>query len=308
MMFFPLVRSFWEHKYVKVGAGLLIMAVVFFAGFRLAQDSPISAPFTDGKGGGVSYADSSGRSMAFSQAEFAMSAFPLGEGDLSQYKTVGPKIIKTGYLSLDVKNIVESMKSAMSVATKYEGFVESSSTWLDEYENSLYGDFTLRVASIHFDSAMNELRGLATIVRNETISGQDVTEQYIDLDARLLNLKAEEAQYLMILKKAVKVEDLLDVHNSLAEVRSEIESLEGQIQSLTNRTDYSTITVRMQEEASIKAPTRTWKPFVVVKEALQSLVVAGQGVVDAFIYIIIFGLPLVIVFGLVYLGWRRIRR
>lgn len=296
-------HSFLSHRTARVVAVLVLAGLVFWAGIYWAKQPVYPELFVDGKGGAIA------RDMAVSYAPSMISPIPpMSEGDLGQYKTVGSKIIKTGSLNLDVKSTNEAMASINAVAIKYEGFVESSNTWLDEYKNALYGTVTLRVAFTYFDVAMNELKVLATVVRSESISGQDVTEQFIDLEARLKNLKAEESQYLEILKKATKVEDLLNVHNALAQVRSEIESLEGQIQALTNRTDYSSITVSIQEEPSIVAPTRTWKPVVVVKEALQNLVEASQGFVNGFIYLVVFGLPFAVVLGLGYWVWRRVRR
>lgn len=227
-----------------------------------------------------------------------------GSGDLTKYGEVGPRIIKTGAVSMDVKNTEETLVAVSDLATNYGGFVQSSNTWLN-YNDTLSGSVTLRVKSEHFEAAMEAIKQLATVLRSESVSGQDVTEEFIDLTARLETLRAEEAQYLEVLKQAKTVEDILKVNDYLAGVRSDIESAEGRLQYLENRTSFSTITVDVTEEASVVAPTRDWKPIVVIKQAINQLVVAGQGFVNLLIWVVIFGVPVLAVIGV---GWWVVRR
>lgn len=250
--------------------------------------------------------------MAMSSRSFAPTSVILppmdgNSGDLSKYDDVGPRIIKTGSVSMDVKNTQETLESIGELAATYDGFVQSSNTWLN-YNDSLAGSITLRVGSEHFEVAMVEIKKLATVVRSESVSGQDVTEEFIDVEARLGTLRAEEAQYLEILKKATTVEEILQVNDYLARVRRDIESSEGRLQYLENRTSLSTITVDMAEEASVIAPTRDWQPFVVVKQAINQLVVASQGFVNLVIWVLVFGVPIVLVGWLVRMGVKRVRK
>ena len=90
-------------------------------------------------------------------------------------------------------------------------------------------------------------------------TGQDVTEQYTDLEAQLRNAKAQEEVYLEILKQAKTVEDILLVQDRLGNIRAVIEGLEGRIKYLENATSYSTITVSLQEEPVVRAPTKEFR-------------------------------------------------
>jgi len=244
-------------------------------------------------------------SRSMNTAASILPPFPEeGSGDLTKYEEVGARIIKTGALSMDVKNTNDALATVSELAGTYGGFLQSSNTWLN-YNDTLAGSATLRVESIHFETAMEAIKQLATVVRSESVSGQDVTEEFIDIQARMETLKAEEAQYLEVLKKATTVEEILQVNDYLGNVRSEIESTEGRLQYLENKTSFSTITVDVTEEASVVAPTRDWKPVIVMKQAINQLVVAGQGLVNFLIWLVIFGVPAVVVLGG---GWFVIKR
>lgn len=228
-------------------------------------------------------------------------------GDLDQYANVGPKVIRSGSLGMDVKNAYDTMEEIEALVENYKGFVESSQTWLESNE-SVSGVMSLRVPAESFDRISDEIKALAVVVRSESFSAQDVTEQYIDLDARLKTLKAEEAQYLEILGRATEVEDVLKVTDYLSNVRSEIESLQGQFNYLSNQVDYSMLTVSLYEEASVIAPTRDWQPFVVLKEAINGLIVFAQGAVNVLIWGLIFALPVLLLLVLIHKGMAEGKR
>lgn len=110
---------------------------------------------------------------------------------------------------------------------------------------------TLRVKSDDLDAALKNLRALGSGEATERITSKDVTEQWIDLDARLRTQKALEAQYLKILKDASEVGDLLEVQKKLAEVRTEIEKLESKKRLLDRDISLSTITLELEQPAPL---------------------------------------------------------
>ncbi|MDP2624633.1 MAG: DUF4349 domain-containing protein, partial [Candidatus Peregrinibacteria bacterium] len=211
---------------------------------------------------------------------------------------VETKVIKTASLTMDVKDTAEVIDSVTSIAGAYDGFVQNSETWLQSDETTA-GYITLRVDSEYFEEAMDDIKALATVIQSESISGQDVTEDYVDLQARLVNLQAEEEQYLNILDEAYTVEDLLSVSDYLAAVREDIEVIQGRLKYLENQTDYSTISIWVYEEASLLVPTSDWQPVVVAKQAFNRLVEVGQNLVNLSIQLVIFGIPLLIVIWIV---------
>src|SRR4029079_8297694 len=123
-----------------------------------------------------------------------------------------------------------------------------------------FGSITVRVPAEEFENTLNAIKDFANVVRTQSTTGQDVTEQYTDLQAQLRNAQAQETEYLNILKRAQTVEEILSVQNYLGSIRSTIESLQGRIQYLENVTSYSTITVGLSEEPTVHVPTKAFRP------------------------------------------------
>jgi hypothetical protein len=217
---------------------------------------------------------------------------------------VDQKIIKNGYLRLVVDDVDASADKVSSMAERRGGFVQNSSV-TERPDGTKEGSVTVRVPAAEFEAAMSETKALANLVRNENKSGQDVTEQYTDLQAQLRNAKAQEETYLAILKQAKTVEDTLLVQDRLAQVRGVIESLEGRLKYLSNVTSYSTINVTLEEEAAVRAPTKEFRLGAIVKEAVQTLVnVFQQLVVGLVWFVIVWGGVLLPVGLLAWLGYR----
>ncbi len=207
---------------------------------------------------------------------------------------VDQKIIKNGYLDLTVDDVSETVSKIRTLATGKGGFEQASSV-SEREDGAHYGDITVRVPAVEFEGVMNEIKTYAKVVTTETASGQDVTEQYTDLKARLRNAEAQETEYLNILKKAQTVKEILMVQPYLSSVRAEIESLKGQIQYFENLTAYSTISVSLSEEPTVRVPTKEFRPIAIVKEAFQALVAVVQALAEVIIWLAIIGGPIVIV-------------
>ncbi len=109
----------------------------------------------------------------------------------------------------------------------------------------------MRVPAAEFDAVVSEIHAVGGRVKEEKITGQDVTEEYIDLEARLRTKKALEAQFIEIMKSARKVSDALEVQSEMAEVRTEIERLEGRRRFLENQSSLSTIKITLQPPAPL---------------------------------------------------------
>ena len=287
--------------------------------YDYATSSDIGTSSDSGKGGGGD------RYMMMDDESMPMpSAAGTYSGENSQYamtasdltavepETEQTRIIKTGDLTITVKSTADTIAALTTLAETYDGFVQRSSTWL-EYDETTSGSVTLRVQAEDFEKAMTDIRALAEVIQSESVSGQDVTAEFVDLQAQLKTRQAEEAQYLEILESADTVEDMLSVQSYLSDVRTEIESLQGQLKYYEDRTDYSTITVSVYEEASIIAPTSDWNPVLQAKEALNDLIVFGQDTVDWMIWNVINRLPklaavlliMFIAYKVVRFGYRR---
>lgn len=215
---------------------------------------------------------------------------------------VDQKIIKTGYLDITVEAVNEVVAKITALTTGKGGYTQDSSV-SEREDGTKFGNITVRVPVAEFENTMVEIKKFAIVVDTESANGQDVTEEYTDLAARLKNAQAQEVIYLEILNKAETVEDILAVQSYLGNIREQIETLQGRIKYLENKTGYSTISVSLSEESTIRIPSKEFRPWSAIKEAAQSLVVLFQGLVITIIWLVILGggllLPIALVVWLI---------
>lgn len=222
--------------------------------------------------------------------------------------TSSDKIIKTGSIDMTAEDVSQTTDAITNAATGLGGFVQNASRSEDE-DGIASAYMTIRVPNDQFDAARIAIKALATHVNSESVQGDDVTEQYTDLSARLTAAKAQEAQYLTILATAKTVGDVLAVQEHLAIVRADIESLQGQITYLENRTSLSTISVTISEEPSGVIPSSNDK-FDLGRDAALAwafLVAGAKKFLSAAVWVLIVGAPIVILAGIVALIARAIR-
>jgi len=161
---------------------------------------------------------------------------------------------------------------------------------------------TIRVPSSRFADALQQLRTLEGEIQTSGVSAQDVTDQFVDLQARLAAKQAEEQRYLAILTKANTIDEILKVDASLSNVRTQVEQLTGQINSIKQRTDFSTISMSIATIAVLPGDTTTkaWDPAKTVTRALAALGAMLQVFADVVIWLFVFGwLPLLALAALV---------
>lgn len=229
----------------------------------------------------------------------------VGSSGSDPGQSIDRLIIKTGRFSIVVKEVRTAVQAVNEYAIKQGGYTVSS----DVSKTGLapYATVVIRVPVKVFDEGVGEIKNLGE-VESEYIEGQDVTEEFVDLDARLKNLRATEEQYLEIMKKAVKIEDILQVQNYLSNVRAEIESLQGRMKYLQQSADMSTITVYLSTDPEVLPAVDDqdkWKPWSEVKSAVRSLLSLGKSLSYILIWFAVY-LPLWIVIALV--GWLVYRK
>ncbi len=149
---------------------------------------------------------------------------------------------------------------------------------------------TLRVPSARFNDALRQLKELDGEVVSSSVDGKDVTDQFVDLQARLSAKQSEEQRYLALLARAEKIDDILKIDQALASVRTQIEQLTGQINSIKSRTEFSTITMSV---TPLPGPIGTtgvgWDPAKTFAKALAALTALFQIVGDVAIWMVVFG-------------------
>ena len=186
------------------------------------------------------------------------------EGDYSygenQALSVARMIIRSGDMSLVVVDVADAMEQVVKLAENYDGWVVNSNSWQDG--ERMMGNIAIRVLADYFDDAISALRGMAVEVRSESTSGVDVTEEYVDLEARLHNLEASEAQLLELMEQAGDVTEILAVQRELVRTRGEIEQTRGRMQYLEESSSTSLIQVRLEQSkltVEFSASTRNVK-------------------------------------------------
>ena len=179
-------------------------------------------------------------------------------------------IIREGQLSLEVESILEAMDAARAVVEGVGGRVDGSHIVGADLD-SKYGSVTLRVPSSSFDAVVGELRTLGRLL-SESSSSADVTEEYVDLEARRGNLEETEQKLQAFLDQAEDVEDLLAVQRELTTTRGEIERLIGRINLLSALVSESTIGVEFFEPGAEPPITGDgWRPGETLEDAARWL-------------------------------------
>ncbi|MDQ3472183.1 MAG: DUF4349 domain-containing protein [Acidobacteriota bacterium] len=190
-----------------------------------------------------------------------MQQVSLKQADQSQSMTeaINRKILRNAELTLEMTDPGAAQRKITSIAESLGGFVVTSESkqrqTRESSQQELEVNVVVRVPALQFDSALDQVRAQGDRVIQEKTTGQDVTEEFIDLEARIKTQKALELQFLEIMKQANKVADALEVQRQIAEVRTEIEKLEGRRRFLENRASLSTITVNVQTPSAIVVST-----------------------------------------------------
>lgn len=222
------------------------------------------------------------------------------------------KIIRNAELELDVGSPSTAQRQAAQIAEQMGGYLVSSDAHSandDDGGGPSSVKVVLRVGSDKLGAALDELKKLGRASGSESISSKDVTEEWVDLEARIKTQKKLEEQYLEIMKSASKVEDMLAVQKQLAEVRGEIEKLEGRKRLLDNQVALSTITITFRAERPLVSVSQSAFGRA-AKRAGADIVNVGAGIVVGIIRLFGVMLPvtLLVLLPLFLLGRFVLRR
>jgi hypothetical protein len=224
-------------------------------------------------------------------------------------------IIKDAELELLVADTDAVLDSVTLIAGEYGGYLVSSHTWVEgEYK---YATVRMGVPSAEFENVLRRLRGLAIEVSNEVASGEDVTDQYVDLQSRLTNLEATRDRIREFLDKAENVEEALQVNEQLSQVEGQIEEIQGRMNYLRDRSAYSTITLQLVPEKPTPTPTLTptptptptpaaWRPGQTFQSASGVLTDVVKGLAEVGIWVTVLVGPFALPVALV--AWVLVRR
>jgi hypothetical protein len=206
-------------------------------------------------------------------------------------------IIRTADLNIIVADTEAAIGTISEMVEANGGWVVNSGVY--QYrDDAKSGNITVRVPVEGFNSAIEAVKGLAVEVSSESTSGQDVTEEFVDLSSRLGNLEATADRVRNFLDESKNVEEALAVNQELSRLEGEIEVIKGRMQFLSQSASYSTITVNLTPDiATQPISPETWQPGVVANRAIEALVNALQGIANFAIGFAIYFLPLALIVG-----------
>lgn len=282
-----------------IGGGIIALALIALLQKSIAF--PIPAPMMNSAEETYSYAPTptmavQGKMMGGESTNMSIVA-DSSAGDTAA--TSEARVIRSASLSLLVDSIEKRVGEIGTIAESVKGYVEHSNTG-EQANGARYGYITVRVPDTAFQTAISAIRAQAVKVNDDSVTAQDVTEQYTDLQAQLYTAQAEEQAYLGLLARAGSVNDLLQVQRELSQVRGRIESLQGRIKYLENQTDYSTISVNLSEDRIVTLPSKPFRLGATIREAASALVRLGETLATAIVWLIVVGVPIALV-G--WLGW-----
>ena len=226
-------------------------------------------------------------------------------------------IVRTGSLAIVVKDTEETLEAIERLAGELGGYVSDLQSW--RQDDQMAATVTVRILAASFDQARERIKELAIEVESENASGQDVTEEYVDLEARLNNLEVAEGELLELLASAQEThkdaESILAIYNEITNVRMQIEQIKGRMQYLESASELATLTITVTPE-EIEEPVVEpgWEPLRQARDALRTLVNALKGLSTVMIWVVLLFLPLAVILLLplilVWLVWylRRRRR
>ena len=219
------------------------------------------------------------------------------------------KIVRTASMDVIVKKPAQAAEEVRKLADRLGGYLTNSQ--VSGSPNALSASISIRVPSTRFEECRAEIRRLGVRVDDERVEAQDMTKQYVDREARLGNLRAEEAQYRAILKQATTVKDTLEVSEKLNAVRGEIEQQQAEFQVLSKQIETVALNISLRAEADMQVFGLNWRPLFQLKVGARAGL-AGLADYAASMTYFLFYLPTVLLWMMTLLlgaaaGWRVLR-
>ena len=237
-------------------------------------------------------------SAYFDDMEYEESAAVYENGTVVPEALEGPqnedisyerKLIRTGNVSLEVQSLSDAEEKIAAWAKSLGGYVTNANTW------EMGAGFTVRVPSSRFDEAMAQAGNFGRIT-NRSVNSQDVSDNYYDMKSRLETKYILRDKLTSYLSQAKDIKDLLEIERQLNSVIEDIESTESRFKRLSGQIDYSTIYINMsfehgKDEGGIILPDvkESWNEFV------SNIIAFFWGLLKVLFYIVIFGIPVVVV-------------
>jgi len=302
-----------------VGGALFALTSSFGGAAATQAPSTVYRSFGIGGGEADSFAPAmeapAAAPMPFVSSDMAVSQEAIS--NTAPLADVERKIIKNANLSIVVNDPIQGMDDITKLAEQMGGYVVSSNVYQSSYgPNNITvpeANISVRIPAEKLNDILEQIKQSAVEVQSENVSGQDVTDQYVDLQSRLTAKQAAEKKLLQFLDQADNTEDTLAVYNQLQQVQSDIEVLKGQIKYIDQSAAFSSLSVTLLAEAG-NQPIEIggWKLQGTANKAVQDLINFTQGFTRFLIRFILYTLPALILIGiplyLIFIGGRSLFR
>ena len=218
------------------------------------------------------------------------------------------KISKNAQLEIKVKSLDDSMNFITNKTNSYKGYIVSSSSYAPntDYETKT-ANISLRVPSDSLDQFLKEIKTYAKETIHESIFTQDITEEYIDVKAKITSMESSEQRLTKLLDKTESVKEIVEVEKELSRLRADIDSLKGRFKFIENSVVTSLVRIYMEEipnPVSISDPS--WNTRDIALDAIKALSSFGQFIISVIVFIFVFTPVWILIAGLIY-GTKKIR-
>lgn len=217
-------------------------------------------------------------------------------------------IIRTANVSMIVSNTADAVEKVTAVAEKAGGYISDSRVW--HQGDLLRGTLSIRVPAANLAATLAAIRRVAIRVESESVSSQEVTQEYVDLDSQLRNLRATEGELLQLMsvmrERSRRASEVLEMHQQIMSIRGQIEQIQGRLRYLQQMTAMATMNLELIPDAIAKPVIEPgWQPLVVMKDAGRALVSALQSCANVLIWFVLYVLPIVLLIGVALLAVLR---
>jgi hypothetical protein len=228
--------------------------------------------------------------------DFAAPSGQATAGVITNIKVQERLIIRNADLAIVVDDAETAINTIEKLVSRAEGWVVNSNVW--ESDDIKRGSIIVRIPADGLDAFLEEIHRLANQVTNETISGEDVTEEFVDLEARLRNLEATAARVRSFLDEAKDVDDALAVNAELSRLEQEIEQISGRMQFLEQSARFSQVSIEVTPDALAQpVAIGRWRPQGTARTAIEALVKTLQSIANVVIFAALYLLPIGVIFG-----------
>lgn len=216
------------------------------------------------------------------------------------------KVIENSYMSLLVKDVTDVRKKIINFAQTNGGYMVNSE--ISNPQDAPQATVIVRIPSKNLETILDSFRKLAVKVVTESLQGTDVTDQFTDIEKNIALYEKSKAKFEDLLARAQEISDITNLTQQIINYQSQIDSLKGQSDYLAKSAELAKITIYLStdEIALPYAPNETFRPSVIFKLAVRSLVSNLRSLATALIWIVVYGVVVVPLFFIVRFAYRKL--